>query len=88
MNMTNRRRTITLPDEEAKRQLGQRSRRDFLIGGLAAAGAIGAYEWITKEKEDDGVPWPQRRVLRPTHHKSKQSSLQRRASLAPARTIL
>lgn len=52
-----------LADEEAARELRRRSRRDFLIGGLAAAGAIGSYEWLTKAKQENGVPWPQRRVL-------------------------
>lgn len=63
MNMSNRHPVITLPNEEAKRQLSRSSRRDFLIGGLAAASAVGAYEWITKAKAEDNVPWPQRRVL-------------------------
>lgn len=61
--MSERRRTITLTDEEAKKELRRRSRRDFLIGGLATAGAIGAYEWLTRAKDENGTPWPQRRVL-------------------------
>lgn len=63
MNMTNRHRTITLPDEQAQKELKRRTRRDFLIGGLAAVGAMGGYEWIEKAKQEDNVPWPQRRVL-------------------------
>jgi hypothetical protein len=59
----NKRRQITLPDAEAQKVLARRSRRDFLIGGLAAVGAIGGYEWLTNAKEENGVPWPQRRVL-------------------------
>ena len=61
--MSERHPEITLPDDEARRKLGGRSRRDFLIGGLAAAGAVGGYEWLTKAKEINGVPWPQRKVL-------------------------
>jgi DMSO/TMAO reductase YedYZ molybdopterin-dependent catalytic subunit len=61
--MSDRHPLITLPDEEATKELGRRSRRDFLIGGLAAVGAVGAYEWITRAKEENGVPWPQRRAL-------------------------
>ena len=61
--MTDRHQKITLPDDEAKRRLGRRSRRDFLIGGVAALGAVGAYEWVTQAGQIDGVPWPQRRVL-------------------------
>lgn len=61
--MIDRHPTITLPDDEAQRQLGRRSRRDFLVGGIAALGALGAYEWIENAREEDGVPWPKRRVL-------------------------
>ena len=61
--MTNRHPVITLPDEEAKKRLSRSSRRDFLVAGVAAVGGLGAYEWITRAKEEDGVPWPQRRVL-------------------------
>jgi len=63
MSMIDRHRKIVLPDEEARRELGRKSRRDFLIGGLATAAAIGGYEWIRNAKEENGVPWPERRVL-------------------------
>src|SRR5438309_318061 len=52
-----------LSDGEAQRIIRAKTRRSFLVGGLAAAGAAGAYEWITKAAPDDDVPWPQRRVL-------------------------
>jgi len=61
--MSERHPKITLPDDEARRQLGGRSRRDFLIGGAAAVGAAGAYEWIMRAKQENGVPWPERRAL-------------------------
>lgn len=61
--MNDRHPIITVPDEEAKRRVSRRSRRDFLIGGVAAAAGIGGYEWITKGKEEEGVPSLQRRVL-------------------------
>lgn len=61
--MSERQREIILPEQDAKAQLRRRTRRDFLIAGVAAAGAIGGYEWITKAKREDDVPWPQRRVL-------------------------
>ncbi len=63
MSMTDRRRKMTLPDEEAKKLLNRRSRRDFLIAGASAVAGVGAYEWITKTKETDAAPWPQRGVL-------------------------
>lgn len=61
--MKNRHPEIILPDSELKSELRRRSRRDFLIAGLAGAGAIGAYEWIRSAKTENEVPWPQRRVL-------------------------
>jgi DMSO/TMAO reductase YedYZ molybdopterin-dependent catalytic subunit len=61
--MSNRQREIVLPPEDAQRDLRRRTRRDFLIAGVAAAGGIGAYEWITKAAREDDVPWPQRRAL-------------------------
>lgn len=61
--MTDRPREMTLPEQNVKRELRRRTRRDFLIAGIAAAGAIGGYEWITAARREDDVPWPQRRVL-------------------------
>src|SRR5437763_11402211 len=56
-------RELSVSDEEAQRIVQAKSRRSFLVGGLAAAGMIGAYEWITRAAPQDEVPWPQRRVL-------------------------
>ena len=61
--MIDRHPEIVLPDDAAKRELRRRTRRDFLIGGVAAVGAIGGYEWMRSRKPDDGLQWPQRRVL-------------------------
>jgi DMSO/TMAO reductase YedYZ molybdopterin-dependent catalytic subunit len=49
--------------EEVKSELRRRSRRGFLVGGLTALAGFGAYEWLTKTAQEDGVPWPQRRAL-------------------------
>ena len=54
---------IVLPEPDLKRELARRSRRSFLFAGIAAAGGLGAYEWIKHAREEDDVPWPQRRVL-------------------------
>jgi len=56
-------REIVLSDSESKRRLRRKTRRDFLIGGVAALGAIGGYEWIHSAKRDGGLAWPERRVL-------------------------
>lgn len=61
--MSERRREIALSAEDAQRELRRRTRRDFLIAGLAAAGGVGAYEWITHAAPENDEPWPQRRVL-------------------------
>jgi DMSO/TMAO reductase YedYZ molybdopterin-dependent catalytic subunit len=61
--MNSRHPEIVLPSDEAKRELRRRTRRDFLIGGVAAVGAISGYEWVRSRKRDDGLQWPQRRVL-------------------------
>ena len=61
--MTNRHPEIVLPEVEIKRELGKKSRRGFLLGGLAAAAALGGYEAMRHAPRDQEVPWPQRRVL-------------------------
>lgn len=52
-----------MPADEVKRELGRRTRRGFLAGGVAALGGWGAYEWLTKAKQEENAPWPQRRVV-------------------------
>jgi DMSO/TMAO reductase YedYZ molybdopterin-dependent catalytic subunit len=61
--MTNRHTEIVLPDAELQQELKKRSRRGFLVGGLSALGAIGAYKAVRLAHKEDNVPWPQRRVL-------------------------
>lgn len=63
MKIDKRHSEIVLPPGELKRELQQHSRRGFLVGGLAAVAGIGGYEWLTKARQEDGVPWPQRRLL-------------------------
>ncbi len=63
MKKTNRHPEILLPPGELNRELGRRSRRDFLIAGAAAAAGFAGYEWLTRTGQEDGAPWPQRRVL-------------------------
>jgi DMSO/TMAO reductase YedYZ molybdopterin-dependent catalytic subunit len=61
--MSDRHPEIVLPDESAKQELRRRSRRDFLVAGLVSAGAIGGYEWLRHARQDQGVPFPERKVL-------------------------
>jgi len=61
--MNKRHREIVLPEADLSRQLERKSRRGFLLGGLAAAGALGAYKAVRLAGRDNMVPWPQRDVL-------------------------
>ena len=59
----NRARELVLDEKTAQQELKRRTRRDFLIGGAAAAFGIGGFAWMRSRQEELGVPWPQRRVL-------------------------
>jgi hypothetical protein len=61
--MTNRHPEIVLPEPELAKELHQKSRRGFLLGGLAAVGALAGYKAVRLSQKDYEVPWPQRRVL-------------------------
>jgi len=39
------------------RELRRRTRRDFIVAGVAAAAGIGAWEWLKTRPAEDGVPW-------------------------------
>jgi DMSO/TMAO reductase YedYZ molybdopterin-dependent catalytic subunit len=54
---------IALPEADLRRELQKKSRRGFLLAGLAAAGGIGAYKAVRLSGKDNEVPWPQRDVL-------------------------
>jgi hypothetical protein len=43
-------------------EISRRTRRSFLIGGIAAAAGFGAWEWIRNSYYDDGIPRPLRRA--------------------------
>ena len=45
------------------RELRRRTRRDFIVAGVAAAAGIGGWKWLTSRPTEDGIPWPLRRVL-------------------------
>jgi DMSO/TMAO reductase YedYZ molybdopterin-dependent catalytic subunit len=63
MSKSNEHRQLVLEPRELERELGKRTRRGFLVGGIAAALGVGGYEWLTRTGQEDGTPWPQRRVL-------------------------
>jgi len=39
------------------------SRRGFVVAGSAALAGLGAWGWLVTRGEEDGLPWPLRRVL-------------------------
>ncbi len=63
MKIDRRHSEIVLPPEDLRRELQRRTRRGFLAGGLAAVAGVGSYEWLTKARQEDETPWPQRRML-------------------------
>ena len=56
-------RELVVSEAQAREELSKRSRRGFLIGGVAALAAVGGYEWMESRKGEDGIPALQRRVL-------------------------
>lgn len=61
--MTDRQREIVLPEEELRADLRRRTRRSFLIGGIAAVAGTGAYTWLRHQPREAYLSWPERRVL-------------------------
>ena len=54
---------IAAHNTEVRARMSRRTRRSFLAaGGAAVAGAAG-FGWLMSRREEDGVPWPIRRVL-------------------------
>jgi hypothetical protein len=45
-----------------EQEFSGRTRRSFLIGGIAAAAGFGAWEWIRNSFYEDGIPRPLRRA--------------------------
>lgn len=48
---------------QAEREIARKTRRSFLVGGLAALAGAGGVEWLKSRTEDDGTPWPLRKAL-------------------------
>jgi DMSO/TMAO reductase YedYZ molybdopterin-dependent catalytic subunit len=51
---------IIVPPEAQIRRL---TRRSFAVGGLSALAGAAGVGWIATRPEDDGVPWPLRKIL-------------------------
>src|SRR5258705_10211964 len=56
--------TMKSPAATAEQQMRRLTRRSFVTGTAAALVGLGAWRWLTTAAQEDGVPWPLRRVLR------------------------
>jgi len=61
--MSKRINEIVLPKEDLQADLHRRTRRSFLIGGIAAVAGTGAYAWLRTQPREAYLAWPERRVL-------------------------
>lgn len=46
------------------REIARKTRRSFLVGGVAALTGFGAWSWLRSRRLDDDIPWPLRSALR------------------------
>ncbi len=55
----------TAEDKNAavEQQMRQMSRRSFLWGAVAVGSTYGGWRWLISRRDEDGIPWPFRRVL-------------------------
>lgn len=49
-------------DDDAIRRMGRMTRRGFAVGGVAAVAGLGGWRWLQSRSDDDGIPWPFRKV--------------------------
>jgi DMSO/TMAO reductase YedYZ molybdopterin-dependent catalytic subunit len=54
---------IAANDAAVETELRKRTRRDFIVAGVAAAAGLGGWKWLTSRPAEDGVAWPLRRGL-------------------------
>ncbi len=51
------------PDDSARRQMRQRTRRSFVCGAAAALSGLAGWAWLKSRANEAGLPWPLRRML-------------------------
>jgi DMSO/TMAO reductase YedYZ molybdopterin-dependent catalytic subunit len=56
--------TARCEGEDLKRQLRRISRRGFVWAGAAMLTGLAGWRWLVTRTDEDGLPWPFRRVLR------------------------
>src|SRR6516162_10049417 len=62
--MPDRKKDLPLTAAAAEREMRRLTRRSFTTGAVAAVAGLGAFGWLTTASQEDGLPWPLRRVLR------------------------
>ncbi len=60
-----------MSDFDVQREIARKTRRSFLVGGIAAVAGAGAWEWLRTRRYDDGVQWPLRIGLRANEQLSR-----------------
>src|SRR5260370_39683685 len=50
-------------DEGLEHRLRRMTRRGFAWGGAAALSGLAGWRWLVTRTDEDGLPWPFRRVL-------------------------
>src|ERR1700736_4789984 len=50
-------------DAAIEREVKLRSRRGFIVAGVSAVAAYGAWKWLRLRPRDGGLEWPLRRTL-------------------------
>ena len=56
---------------DVEREIGRRTRRSLLVGGIASLLGAGAWEWLRTRRDDDEVQWPLRIALRANEQVSR-----------------
>src|SRR6266404_2712561 len=54
---------IAAHNSEVRARMRRQTRRSFLAAGSAAVAGAAGFGWLMSRREEDGVPWPIRRVL-------------------------
>lgn len=50
-------------DANGEAEMSRKTRRSFIVGGIAALAAVGGWKWLRTRPEEGGTPWPLRRGL-------------------------
>src|SRR2546423_12825662 len=54
---------VAANDAAVDAEVRRRTRRDFIVAGVAAAAGLGGWKWLTSRAREDGAQWPLHRML-------------------------